>query len=64
MVSFMARICSYALQQAAIFSFFKLGITLPCLLGTSEVSNGEWIKLTKNLKDSFPTNHKMALNEN
>jgi len=46
---YMARICSHAPQQATKFSFSMLKITLPSLLGTSEISNAEWANLAKNL---------------
>jgi len=45
----MARICSYAPQQATKFSFSMLNITLPGLLGTSEISNAELMNLAKTL---------------
>ena len=46
---YMARICSYAPQQATKFSFSMLNITLPGLLGASEISNAEWMNLAKTL---------------
>ena len=46
---YMARICSQAPQQATKFSFSMLKITLPGLLGASEISDAEWSNLAKNL---------------
>ena len=45
----MARICSQAPQQATKISFSMLKITLPSLLGTSEISDTEGPNLAKNL---------------
>jgi hypothetical protein len=46
---YMARVCSYAPQQASTFSISMLSITLPGILGVGGVSNAKWVNLAKNL---------------
>lgn len=46
---YMAKVCSYAPQQAATFSFSMMSITLPGLIGTSGIMNAEWMNLAKDL---------------
>ena len=46
---YMAKICSYATEQAKTFSFSMLGITLPGVLGAEEISNVDWVNFAKKL---------------